>query len=139
MEKEIAEFVRLFEGEKDFIMQDVTNRVSNSLVRLSPVDEGEYVAEWDAEIGHWPSDTKQPPDKRKTTTRRRLQGEFARVEWGDAVFFENTDPVAARLEFGYSDQAPQGVARLTTRKFRGFVRGAGRAAQNKIKKRISGD
>ena len=48
MEKGIREFQRLFTMELDNIMRDATTRVSNSLVRLSPVDEGDYVAEWDA-------------------------------------------------------------------------------------------
>lgn len=136
MEKGIKEFERLFQAEKDFIMQDATKRVSNSLVRLNPVDEGESVADWDAEIGRWPSDTQQPNDPRKTRTRRRLQESFKNVVYGQAVFFENNDPVAVRLEFGYSRQAPQGITRLTARRWRGFVKGAGRAAFNKAKKNL---
>lgn len=139
MEKGIAEFARLFKAENDEIMRDATTRVSNSIVRLSPVDEGDYVADWDTKIGGWPADSEQPPDKKKTKTRARLRDIIKDVKYGVAVFFENDDPVAVRLEFGYSDQAPQGVVRLTVRKWRGFVRGAGRAAQNRIKKKLVGE
>lgn len=136
MERGIKEFQRLFEEQKDTIMKDVTKRVSNALVRFSPVLEGEYVAEWDAAIGNWPADTQQPDDPKKSRTRKRLQESFMNVVWGQAVFFENTDPVAARLEYGYSKKAPQGVVRLTARKFRGFVKGAGKAAENRVRKSL---
>lgn len=139
MEKGIAEFQRLFEAQKDFIMQDSTKRVSNALVRISPVadeDGGEFVADWDAAIGGWPADTVQPKDPKRTQTRRRLQEVFKTAKFGKAVFFEDNDPVAVRLEFGYSKKAPQGVVRLVARKWRGFVKGAGRAALNKAKKRL---
>ena len=142
MERGVREFQRLLKGELDFIMQDVTKRTGNSLVRLSPVadpgshDRGEYVADWDAAIGQWPPDTEQQPDPKKTTTRRRLQNVFKNVRYGQSVFFENDDPVVVRLEFGYSKKAPQGIVRLTARRFRGFVKGAGRAAQNKIRKQL---
>lgn len=136
MEKGIAEFARLVEAEYDFIMQDATKRVSNSIVRLNPVDEGESVADWDVAIGRWPSDTVQAHDPKKTRTRRRLQDGFKNVVFGQAVFFENNDPVAVRLEFGYSKQAPQGITRLTTRRWRGFVKGAARAAVNRARKNM---
>lgn len=137
MEKGVAEFRRLFAAENDEIMRDATTRVSNSLVRLSPVDEGEFVADWDVKIGGWPADSDQAPDPKKRTTRARLSEIIKQVKYGLSVFFENDDPVATRLEFGYSKQAPQGVVRLTTRRWRGFVRGAGKAAQNRVKKRIT--
>lgn len=139
MEAGIKEFARLFREENDFIMQEATKRVSNSLVRLSPVDEGEFVADWDVSLSGWPSDTEQPDDPGKTKTRKRLQDVLKRLRYGMAAFFENNDPVAVRLEFGYSKQAPQGVVRLTTRKWRGFVKGAGRAALNRVKKRLAAD
>lgn len=136
MDKGIKEFVRLFAAQKDFIMQDATKRVSNSIVRLNPVLEGESVADWDVAIGVWPADTKPPHDPGKRITRKRLQDVIKRVVFGQAVFFENTDPVAVRLEFGYSKKAPQGIVRLTARRWRGFVKGAGRAALNKTKKKL---
>lgn len=139
MEKGVAEFLRLFKEENNFIMRDATTRVSNSLVRLSPVDEGEYVAEWDVNIGSWPSDTEQQPDPRKTKTRQRLKDVISAVEYGKAVFFENDDPVAVKLEYGYSAQAPQGVVRLTARRWRSFVKGAARAAINKVKKKLASE
>lgn len=139
MEKGIADFIREFEAEKDFIFREASKRVSNSIVRLSPVDEGEYVADWDVKIGGWPSDTNPPNDPKKTKTRARLRQVIEGAKYGDAIFFENDDAAAIKLEFGYSNQAPQGVVRLTVRKWRGFVRGAARAAQNRIKKRLAGE
>lgn len=139
MKKGIAEFQRLFAEERTVILRDATQRISNAVVRVSPVGNdpgGEYVAEWDVEIGRWPSDTDQPRDPRRTRTRRRLQETIAQAQYGEAVFFENDDPAALRLELGYSDQAPQGVVRSQSRRWNQFVRGAGRAAQSRLRKRV---
>lgn len=139
MEKGIADFIREFNAEKDFIMQEATTRVSNAIVRFSPVDEGEYVADWDVKIGGWPADSNPPNDPKKTKTRARLKDIIKDVKYGDAVFFENDDAAAIRLEFGYSKQAPQGVVRLTVRKWRGFVRGAAIVARKRVNKRLAGE
>lgn len=134
MQRGIAEFQKQFDAQKDFILREATKRVSNSIVRLNPVDEGESVADWDVAIGRFPTDIEQPNDPKKTKTRRRLQEVFNNVRFGQVIFFENNDPVINRLEFGYSKQAPQGIVRLTARRWRSFVKGAGRAAFNKAKK-----
>lgn len=137
MEKGVAEFIRLFKEETDFIFVDATLRASNSIVRLSPVDEGDYVADWDVKVGGWPSDSEQPADPGKRRTRARLREIIKTAKFGDAIFFENDDPAATKLEFGYSKQAPQGVVRLTARNWRRFVQGAARAALNKVKKKLA--
>lgn len=141
MEKGIAEFIRLFDAEKDFIVQNATKSVGRLLVREAPVDTGEFVADWDVDVNHWPSDTQQPNDPSRRLTRRRLDAVIERLKFGDAVFYENNDPVAVRLEFGFSQQVPRGrgMVRYAARRWRGFVRGAGRAAQNRVKKRLAGD
>lgn len=139
MEKGIAEFIRLLKAENDAIMKDATGRVSNALVRFTPVDTGEAVADWDVRVNGDPGDPKHQPDPSRRVTRQRLQEEIAKVQYGDYVIFDNDDPVAVRLEFGYSKKAPQGMVRLTARKWRGFVRGAARAAQNRIRKSLTID
>lgn len=137
MEKGVSEFMRLVNTAHDDILNDATKRVSNSLVRRSPVDTGEYLGEWDADVGALPADKENGLGKR-ASTRRRLQGEaeIGRLHMGDTVFFTNNDPVAERIEFGYSDKAPQGVMRITARQWRKLVRGAARAATNRIRKTI---
>lgn len=119
------------------ILRDATKRVKNSIVRTSPIDEGEYLADWDVALHGWPADTEQAPDTKRTKTRKRLQDPIDRMQMGDSIFFENNDPVGDRLEFGYSSQAPQGVVRISALKWTRFVRGAARAATNRIIKRLS--
>lgn len=136
MEKGVKEFARLFAQQNTDIFREATKRVSNSIVRISPVAEGEFVADWDVGVNQWPSDTAQPPDRGRKKTRERLNAVISRLEYGQAAFFENDDPVAVRLEFGYSKKAPQGVVRLTARQWRRFVKGAGTAAQRRVAKRI---
>lgn len=134
MEKGVAEFIGLFYKQHDGIMQDVTTRVSNGLVATSVVDTGELVADWDVAVGSWPADTTQPLDPSRRTTRARLKTGFKDVRFGQSVFFENTDPAAIAQEFGGWRSAPNGLSRLVVRRFPGYVKGAARAAQNRIKK-----
>lgn len=136
MEKGISTFIREFEKEKDFILQNSAGRVSNALVRISPVLEGEFVAELESGVNRVPQDTKRPFDPKKRKTRKRLKENFEDARWGDAIWFTNEDEAAGRIEFGYSKKAPQGVFRATARKWRGFIRGVARAATNRARKRV---
>ena len=135
----IAEFASLVDAEHDAIMQGVTTRVSNGLVRDSLVDTGDMVADWDVAVGNWPSDTHQPADPGKRTTRQRLKTGFRDVKIGQAVFFENDDPAAIQQELGHLRRQPNGLARLQARRFAGYVRGEAIAAQTRIKKTLSFD
>jgi hypothetical protein len=134
VEKGVAVFAAVFKAQHDEIFRDATQRVSASIVRENPVDTGESVADWDVAIGTWPADTKPPNDPRRTRTRKRLREIISKARFGQAVFFENTDPAAVELEFGWSRQAPNGMVRLTARRWNKFVKGAVRAASNRYKK-----
>jgi len=136
MDKGIAEFIRLFENESHEIFREATRRVSNSLVRLSPVDEGEFVANWELAKNRNPDDPERADDPKKRLTRKRLRDLISSGQYGDTFIFTNRDPVGPRLEFGYSSQAPQGITRLTSRRWRRFVRGAARAAQARVGKKV---
>jgi len=137
LDKGITEFMKLVEAQHDTIMQGVVTRVSNGLVRDSLVDTGDMVADWDVAVGTWPSNTHQPPDPSKSTTRARLKSGFKDVKMGQAVFFENTDPAAIQQELGHLKRQPNGLARLQARKFPGYVKGEVAASQNRIKKGLS--
>lgn len=110
--------------------------MKNSIVRLTPVDEGEAVAEWDDGLNKSAVDVKREPDPSRRKTRARLQAKIDDMKMGDTYFLENHHPVAVRLDRGYSKKAPQGMTRITARKWRSFVRGAAIAAQRKAIKRV---
>jgi hypothetical protein len=140
MERGIEEFRKLFEQHNTAILRDATRRVSNAIVRESPIaveDGGYYVADWDVQVGSFPAEDGTPlPDPKKRKTRAALNQIIDTAEYGQSLFFQNDDEVAVRLEFGYSKQAPQGVVRKTARRWRSFVKGAGRAAQSRIRKML---
>ena len=134
MERGVREFMRRFEEEAGLIFADATQRTANSVARLAPIAEGEYLADWDIGVNAEPPETNPPGDPKRSQTRARFKGALGRLKFGDRAIFNNDDPVANRLEFGYSKQAPQGVVRLTTRQWNRFIKGAARAAQNRFKK-----
>lgn len=62
------------------------------------------------------------------TARRRAIENISRATMGDVVFISNTAPYIVRLEFGSSQQAPQGFIRLALSNFGRIVANAARRA-----------
>lgn len=132
----IDDFIARFKKEGDFIFADATARVANSLARKSPVDTGAYLTDWDFAKNTFPAKMTISPDKSRTHARRKMKEEIAGLKMGDWGAFQNDEPYSIRLEYGYSKQAPQGVVRATVRRWRTYVRGAGKAAVNRVLKDI---
>ncbi len=128
----LKQFQKEFEAQKDFIFQDATKRVGRLLVRTAPILTGEFLGDWDVAVNKIPTDAKRLEPKRGVS-RARIDAAIKQVKFGDYVIFENRDPVAVRLEFGFSDKVTgAGMVRLAGRRWRSFVKGAGRAAQKRI-------
>lgn len=143
MDKGVRIFRDLFLNETHEIFRDANRRTvtgtqkrSKAVLANSPVDEGEFVADWDAAKNRPPTQGENPDDPKKRATAARIIAVINTAQFGDKLFYENRDEVAVRLEFGYSKQAPQGVTRLAARQWRRQVRNAGRAAQRRIGKKV---
>lgn len=49
-------------------------------------------------------------------------GELNRYRLGDSITITNSLPYAAAIEYGHSNQAPQGMVRITAEEFKSYVR-----------------
>ncbi len=103
------------------VARKVTLDLFRAVVLRSPVDTGRFRANWNASIG--------APNYATTgaTNQSRGLSEAARaasLPIGGVNYLSNGLPYAARLESGYSKQAPAGMVRLAALEYNDYVRKA---------------
>ena len=99
-------------------------QIGNELIRRSPVDTGRFRGNWQIGLNNIEHNTSSSPDKDGGTATARLSARLASWKAGETINITNSLPYARRLEYGWSQQAPQGMVRLTVVDFQNYVRGA---------------
>lgn len=77
----------------------------------SPVLTGRFRASWTIALGA--ADTTTAPAVPKGATASQAAPQLPAVAFGDVVYLANALPYARRLEYGWSQQAPHGMVRIT--------------------------
>ena len=88
--------------------------MAKKIIRLSPVDTGRFKENWLTAIGEANTSIDLPSGAGLTPIVKLLR-------LGDTIFFTNSLPYAFRLEFGWSNQAPRGMVRITVADWQGIV------------------
>lgn len=83
------------------------------LVMRSPVDTGRFRANNSVSLNSLPSDATLEFDKSGGVTIIRAAGAIAAYKLGDTIFLYNNVEYALALEYGHSQQAPQGCYRIS--------------------------
>lgn len=88
-----------------------TQKIYDSVVKLSPVDTGNFVASWSVSEGS-PVFVKREEGSRDavlsaTRVKVRATSKFP------VFYVTNGQPYGQRLEYGWSTQAPNGMIRIT--------------------------
>jgi hypothetical protein len=99
----------------DFV--DLVQTGVDRIVDRSPVKTGQFKANWSVSIGAPGGEVTKARDKDGTETKQRARAVMAGYpEAGEfpTVYIENNLDYATDLEHGRSDQAPQGMAALTS-------------------------
>jgi hypothetical protein len=137
--KQITRFMNAFLAEVDQIYSDASKRVVNGMLTDAPVDEGEYRSQWNFALNARPTDARNPFDTTKTGARskRRIKPIFEDMTLDDILIGENDDSAAIPIEFGGSDQAPGGVLRKHTRRWKRYVRQASFNAQRRARRNVA--
>lgn len=102
----------------DTVTRKVTLDLFTSVVQKSPVDTGRFKGNWNVST--------TTPNLSLSATMNGARGlseaqKALNIPAGGVAFLSNGLPYARRLEFGYSQQAPAGMVRLSVREFRQFV------------------
>ena len=82
---------------------------------------GRFRANWLASVGVKDKSTVDTVDKSGAVSIARVEPAMARWEPGVTIFLTNALPYSTRLEYGWSDQSPGGMVRLTVQDFRDYV------------------
>lgn len=113
VEKKLSEVVRL-----------TVLSMSQRMINRSPVDTGRFRGNWQLGLASINSDTSSPPDTSGTSAMGRISRGLSVAEIGKRIYITNSLPYSRRLEYGWSQQAPQGMVRLTVAEFRDSLREA---------------
>lgn len=113
----------------DLIVQKLALDMFTRVLLRSPVDTGRFQGNWQVAINTIPRGTLSQTDKSGTATINKIRAASSQVKAGDIIWLVNNLPYAIRLEYGWSQQAPAGMVRLTVREFNQAIRKANAAAK----------
>lgn len=117
----------------DSIAKAIILQVFSSVVEKSPVDLGSFRGNWQIGVGAVNGNTQSPDDKKALksppSADNLLKAELSLSGYSSKkiTYVSNSLPYAHRLEYdSWSDQAPNGMVRLTVLEFRRMIRKATR-------------
>lgn len=95
----------------------ITLDAFSGCIMMSPVDSGRFRGNWQTAVGSAPSGTVELLDKEGNTVIAQVSGVVDGMQIGDVIYMVNNLPYAEPLENGWSDQAPNGMVKLTVQRF----------------------
>lgn len=113
----------------DSIFRDVVMSMAGVIVRLSPVDTGNFKGAWRLSIDGYDTTVPETPDKQGGEVLARMLAEVGNLTFGQAAYLQNNLPYSVPLEFGHSTQAPAGIVRIAQAQFQQLVQQAVRENQ----------
>jgi hypothetical protein len=117
-------FIRKTGEDADKVVRQASLSVLDSVVKRSPVDTGRFRGNWQLTINTPAAGSLTVTDKSGAATIGRGLSALASYKAGPPVWITNNLPYARRLEDGYSDQAPQGMVRLTVQQWNRYINDA---------------
>ena len=93
----------------------------SEVILMSPVDTGRFRGNWQVAIGNIPQGTVALEDKTGQVVISQVQATALGLEVGQTIYLVNNLPYAQRLEYGWSQQAPGGMVRLTAQRYQAIV------------------
>jgi len=100
--------------------------MTSKIIKRSPVDTGRFRGNWQASFGTPKQGVTSTNDKTGARATSESSSAINSMKMGDTFYLTNNLPYATRLEFGYSEQAPQGMVRVTVAEFQEAVNKAAR-------------
>jgi hypothetical protein len=93
----------------------------NRVIAMSPVDTGRFRGNWNTSIGAIDENISDRTDKTGMLAMSDIKSNVLKMKLGESVFFANALPYAMPLEYGWSQQAPGGMVRITVAEFHDTV------------------
>ncbi len=104
-------------AKAELVVRQSAVALQSGMVEKSPVDTGQFKGNWQCGIGALNLDTSAANDPSGSGAIAKTITALQRWKAGQTIYMTNSLPYARRLEFGWSQQAPAGMARLTVMDF----------------------
>lgn len=103
------------------VAQNSLMRIGGRIVVMSPVRDGIFKNNWMSAYGGIDSNTTDSMDATGSQSIGRLDAKLNGLAAGQMFYFTNSLPYAEKLEYGYSQQAPAGMVRLSVANWQTIV------------------
>jgi hypothetical protein len=123
---DIAKFAQKTGQKIDRAIVSVCYRISEAIVMGTPVDTGRARGNWIPTVNNPSGSTLTIDDKAGTMALAKI-GAVTINAPGSVYYLVNNLPYINRLEYGWSQQSPQGMVRINVQNFQAALR---KAVQN---------
>ncbi|HAK5720201.1 TPA: HK97 gp10 family phage protein [Salmonella enterica] len=114
---DVSKFVEKAKKNPEKVMRQVSIKLFSAIIKASPVDTGRFRMNWTAS-GSTPADgTTDATDKSGNTATGKVTSFVLNAADWRTFTLTNNLPYAQRLEYGWSQQAPQGFVRVNVSRF----------------------
>ena len=111
---DLSKAIEKAKDKAELATRKITLELFSNVILKSPVDTGRFRANWNCSIGSVDKSTSAETDKEGAGSIGRVRAEVTKYTLdGRSIYLANSLPYAERLENGWSDQAPQGMVRLS--------------------------
>lgn len=118
---DVSKFVEKAKKNPETVMRQVSIKLFSAIIKASPVDTGRFRMNWMASGATPASGTTDATDKSgNTATGNATSFVLKAADWREFTLTNNL-PYAQRLEYGWSQQAPQGMVRTNVSSFQQLI------------------
>ena len=120
---DIAKFAQKTGQKLDRAIVSACYQISEAIVMGTPVDLGTARVNWTPTVNNPSSAILDVQDKSGTMTLAKI-GSVTMTAPGNVYYLVNNLPYIQRLEYGWSQQFPQGMVRINVQNFQAVLRKA---------------
>ena len=104
-------------------MQKTVFTIYNGVTLKSPVDTGRFKGNWNVSLGapNYSTIKTATSTPLGASASKSIVSELLKIDGTKPVYISNGLPYAARLESGYSTQAPFGMVDITLTEYKAFL------------------
>lgn len=118
---DVSKFVEKVKKNPEKVMRQVSIKLFSAIIKASPVDTGRFRMNWMASGDIPASGITDATDKSGNIAIGNATSFVLKAaDWGEFTLTNNL-PYAQRLEYGWSQQAPQGFVRVNISRFQQLI------------------
>lgn len=117
----ITQWIEETEDRIDETLQTIVLKLGETVVTLSPVDTGRFKGNWQLGIDQTTSESLVRLDPEGFATLTEIAQKVNSFTAGQIAYLQNHVLYGYDLEYGSSQQAPDGVVRITAQRFTRIV------------------